>query len=96
MNKQRDGLRKRIEQLEYELAKACNKVEELAEIGLDQMDKERSTNKKLSDYRNQRDRLAMALQELCEALLTANPRDITELLNKAGDSLQFTTNQNEL
>jgi hypothetical protein len=44
----------------------------------------------------QRDRLAMALQELCEALLTAKPRDITELLNKAGDSLQFTTNQNEL
>jgi DNA anti-recombination protein RmuC len=37
---------------------------------------------------NQRDRLAMALQELCQALLTTNPRDITELLNKAGDALQ--------
>lgn len=44
----------------------------------------------------QRDRLAMALQELCEALLTGNPRNITELINKAGDALQFTTNPNEL
>jgi predicted nucleic acid-binding Zn-ribbon protein len=91
VTEQRDGLRKRIAQLEDELAKACVKVEELAEIGLDQMDKERSTVRKLSDYRSQRDRLAMALQELCEALLTGNPRDITELLNQAGDALQFTT-----
>jgi len=91
VTEQRDGLRKRITQLEDELAKACVKVEELAEIGLDQMDKERSTSRKLVDYKSQRDRLAMALQELCEALLTGNPRDITELLNKAGDALQFTT-----
>jgi hypothetical protein len=28
------------------------------------------------------------LRELCEALLKGNPRDITELLNKAGDALQ--------
>ena len=96
VTEQRDGLRKRIAQLEDELAKACVKVEELAEIGLDQMDKERTTSRKLSDYKNQRDRLAMALQELCEALMTGNPRDITELLNKAGDALQFTTNPNEL
>jgi hypothetical protein len=39
----------------------------------------------------QRDRLAMALQELCKALMTANPLDITELLNKAGDALQSLT-----
>jgi len=45
---------------------------------------------------SQRDRLAEALQELCEALMTGNPRDITELLNKAGDALQFKTNPNEL
>jgi hypothetical protein len=44
----------------------------------------------------QRNRLAEALRKLCEALLTGNPRDITELLNKAGDALQFTTNPNEL
>jgi hypothetical protein len=44
----------------------------------------------------QRDRLAMALQELCKALLTANPLDITELLNQAGDALQSLTKQNEL
>ena len=96
VTEQRDGLRKRIAQLEDELAKACVKVEELAEIGLDQMDKERTTSRKLSDYKNQRDRLGVALQELCEALMTDTPRDITELLNKAGDALQFKTNPNEL
>jgi hypothetical protein len=47
------------------------------------------------EYREQRDGLAMALQELCVALLTANPLDITELLNKAGDALQSLTNPNE-
>jgi hypothetical protein len=44
----------------------------------------------------QRDRLAVALQELCVALLKGNPRDITELLNKAGDALQSLTKPNEL
>jgi DNA repair exonuclease SbcCD ATPase subunit len=39
----------------------------------------------------QRDRLAEALRKLCEALLTDRPRDITELLNKAGDALQSLT-----
>ena len=39
----------------------------------------------------QRDRLAEALRELCETLLKGNPRDITDLLNKAGDAL--TTNE---
>jgi len=92
VTEQRDRLRKSIAQLEDELVKASNKVEELAEIGLDQMDKERSTNKKLTDYKRQRDTLAMALRELCEALLTTNPRDITEFLNKAGDALQSLTN----
>ena len=36
---------------------------------------------------DQRDRLAEALRELCETLLNDKPRDITELLNKAGDAL---------
>jgi hypothetical protein len=35
----------------------------------------------------ERDRLAEALRELCETLLADKPRDITELLNKAGDAL---------
>jgi hypothetical protein len=39
------------------------------------------------ELREQRDRLAEALRELCETLLKGNPRDITELLNKAGDDL---------
>jgi hypothetical protein len=38
--------------------------------------------------REQRDRLAEALRELCETLLADNPRDITDLLNKAGDVLE--------
>jgi len=50
----------------------------------------------LDEVTEQRDRLAMALQELGEALLTGSPRDITELVNKAGDALQFTTNPTEL
>jgi len=37
--------------------------------------------------REQRGRLAEALRELCETLLNDKPRDITELLNKAGDAL---------
>ncbi len=35
----------------------------------------------------QRDRLAEALRELCETLLKDKPRDITDLLNKAGEAL---------
>ena len=41
----------------------------------------------LSKVIEQRDRLAEAVRELCETLLADKPRDITELLNKAGDAL---------
>jgi glycine cleavage system regulatory protein len=41
----------------------------------------------LNDVRAERDRLAEALRDLCETLLADKPRDITELLNKAGDAL---------
>jgi hypothetical protein len=41
----------------------------------------------LNDVRAERDRLAEALRELCETLLAEKPRDITDLLNKAGDAL---------
>jgi predicted transcriptional regulator len=41
----------------------------------------------LASVTEQRDRLAEALRELCETLLADKPRDITELLNKAGDAL---------
>jgi septal ring factor EnvC (AmiA/AmiB activator) len=46
-----------------------------------------ATGTPLSKMREQRDRLAEALRELCETLLADKPRDITELLNKAGDAL---------
>jgi hypothetical protein len=42
---------------------------------------------RLQSEREQRDRLAEALRELCETLLKDKPRDITDLLNKAGDAL---------
>jgi len=45
------------------------------------------TPKEVYELREQRDRLAEALRELCETLLKDKPRDITELLNKAGDAL---------
>jgi hypothetical protein len=37
--------------------------------------------------KEERDRLAEALRELCETLLNDKPRDITESLYKAGDAL---------
>ena len=45
------------------------------------------TPREIYELREQRDRLADALRELCETLLKGTPRDITELLNKAGDAL---------
>jgi hypothetical protein len=45
------------------------------------------TPKEVYELREQRDRLAGALRELCETLLKDKPRDITDLLNKAGDAL---------
>jgi hypothetical protein len=50
-------------------------------------DHAKKAQSELTAVTEQRDRLAMALQELCKALLTGKPRDITELLNKAGDAL---------
>jgi hypothetical protein len=41
----------------------------------------------LSKVIEQRDRLAEALRELCETSLKDKTRDITDLLNKAGDAL---------
>jgi hypothetical protein len=41
----------------------------------------------MDSLREQRDRLAGALRELCETLLKDKPSDITDLLNKAGDAL---------
>jgi N-glycosylase/DNA lyase len=41
----------------------------------------------IKELTEQRDRLAEALRELCETLLADKPRDITDLLNKAGDAL---------
>jgi len=42
---------------------------------------------RIAELISERDRLAEALRELCETLLNDKPRDITELLNKAGDAL---------
>jgi hypothetical protein len=45
------------------------------------------TPREVYELREQRDRLAEALRELCETLLNDKPRDITESLYKAGDAL---------
>jgi hypothetical protein len=43
--------------------------------------------RELAAVTEQRDRLAESLRELCETLLNDKPRDITDLLNKAGGAL---------
>jgi hypothetical protein len=45
------------------------------------------TPREVYELREQRDRLAEALRELCETLLNEKPRDITKSLYKAGDAL---------
>jgi hypothetical protein len=45
------------------------------------------TPREVYELREQRDRLAEAMRDLCETLLNDKPRDITDLLNKAGDAL---------
>jgi hypothetical protein len=45
------------------------------------------TPREVYELREQRDRMAEALRELCETLLNDKPRDITESLYKAGDAL---------
>jgi hypothetical protein len=47
----------------------------------------RQLERELAAVTKERDRLAEALRELCETLLKDKTRDITELLNKAGDAL---------
>jgi hypothetical protein len=62
---------------------------------LDRLAEQKESNHKVTiaigrmffEAKEQRDRLAEALRELCETLLKDKPRDITELLNKAGDAL---------
>jgi hypothetical protein len=53
----------------------------ISAFDLDRLERE------LAAVTEQRDRLAEALRELCETLLKGNTRDITKLLNKAGEAL---------
>jgi len=84
-----------LDRLERELAtvteqrdRAQSKIENQAErIKYLEGATNHATGTPLSKMREQRDRLAEALRELCETLLADKPRDITELLNKAGDAL---------
>jgi hypothetical protein len=66
--------------LERELAEALSDLEFRRELF-------KLQEQQLNDVRAERDSLAEALRELCETLLAEKPRDITELLNKAGDAL---------
>jgi uncharacterized protein YukE len=58
----------------------CEKME-------DELVAQGKLERELDSVTEQRDRLAEALRELCETLLVKEPRDITDLLNKAGDAL---------
>ena len=73
------------------LCQLLNKLErELTEVLSDlefRRDLFKLQEQQLNDVRAERDRLAEALRELCETLLAEKPRDITDLLNKAGDAL---------
>ena len=51
-------------QMECELTEAQDKIEELVETGLTQMDKERSLKRELAEARKQRDTLAEALEKI--------------------------------
>jgi hypothetical protein len=68
-------------ELERELANLKESVASLSHPNCRDLLRERD------EARGQRDRLAEALRELCETLLKDKPRDITDLLNKAGDAL---------
>jgi vacuolar-type H+-ATPase subunit E/Vma4 len=67
-------------ELEEELAKAKSKLEEVGFRAC-------CVLLERDEAREQRDRLAEALRELCGALLKDRPRNITALLNKAGEAL---------
>lgn len=54
-------LAERLERYDGELTEVLDKIEELVEIGLTQMDKERSLKRELAEARRQRDTLVEAL-----------------------------------
>ena len=81
-------------QLDQCYREGCKLERELTEVLSDlefRRDLFKLQEQQLNDVRAERDRLAEALRELCETLLADKPRDITDLLNKAGDAL--TTNE---
>ena len=80
MNWQLDQCYREGCKLERELAEALSDLEFRRDLF-------KLQEQQLNDVRAERDRLAEALRELCETLLADKPRDITELLNKAGDAL---------
>jgi hypothetical protein len=80
MNWQLDQCYREGCKLERELAEALSDLEFRRDLF-------KLQEQQLNDVRAERDRLAKALRELCETLLADKPRDITDLLNKAGDAL---------
>jgi DNA repair exonuclease SbcCD ATPase subunit len=75
-----EGLCELLNKLERELTEALSDLEFRRDLF-------KLQEQQLNDVRAERDRLAEALRELCETLLADKPRDITDLLNKAGDAL---------
>jgi hypothetical protein len=80
MNWQLDQCYREGCKLERELAEALSDLEFRRDLF-------KLQEQQLNDVRAERDSLAEALRELCGTLLADKPRDITDLLNKAGDAL---------
>jgi len=66
---------------------ACEKIATRRHGYYDRFAIARELESELAETKGQRDRLAEALRELCETLLVKEPRDITDLLHKAGEAL---------
>ena len=79
-NEERDELKSKYRTHHDEAERITNEIRRVSSVS-------RKLKQELAAITEQRDRLAVALRELCGTLLADNPRDITELLNKAGDAL---------
>jgi chromosome segregation ATPase len=83
----RDLLRELAEAKEYAAYEITQEVHGLRDQRDVIMQRLSETHMRMNEAEKQRDRLAAALRELCETLLVKEPRDITDLLHKAGEAL---------
>jgi chromosome segregation ATPase len=73
-----------LREANYEFAQEVHGLREQRDVIMQRLSE---THMRMTEAEKQRDRLAEALRDLCETLLVKEPRDVTDLLNKAGDAL---------